>query len=115
MSLVYKHGQRYGLISRREECNPLRFVRCKTISNYEAVILSPEQAFAVLVDLPEPERTLTLLAASTGLRISECLGLQWQDVNFDDPSSMYGVHGPVQRSDHPKAKRLKLRFRCIRS
>ena len=84
MSLVYKHGQRYGLIPRRDECNPLRFVRCKTISGYEAVILSPEQAFAVLVDLPEPERTLTLLAASTGLRISECLGLQWQDVNFDD-------------------------------
>ena len=84
MSLVYKHGQRYGLIPRRDECNPLRFVRCKTISGYEAVILSPEQAFAVLVDLPEPERTLTLLAASTGLRISECLGLQWQDVNFDN-------------------------------
>jgi hypothetical protein len=63
MSLVYKHGQRYGLIPRREKCNPLRFVRCKTISNYEAVILSPEQAYAVLVDLPEPERTLTLLAA----------------------------------------------------
>jgi integrase len=84
MSLVYKHGQRYGLIPRRDECNPLRFVRCKTISGYEAVILSPEQAFAVLVDLPEPERTLTLLAASTGLRISECLGLQWQEVNFDN-------------------------------
>ena len=83
MSLVYKHSQRYGLISRREECNPLRFVRCKTLSSYEAVILSPEQAFTVLVDLPEPERTLTLLAASTGLRISECLGLQWLDVNFN--------------------------------
>jgi integrase len=84
MSLVYKHGQRHGLIPRRDECNPLRFVRCKTISGYEAVILSPEQAFAVLVDLPEPESTLTLLAASAGLRISECLGLQWQDVNFDE-------------------------------
>jgi integrase len=83
MSLVYKHGQRHGLIPRRDECNPTRFVRCKTISIYEAVILSPEQAFAVLVDLPEPERTLTLLAASTGLRISECLGLQWLDVKFD--------------------------------
>ena len=33
-------------------------------------------------NLREPERTLTLLAAGTGLRISECLGLQWQDVNF---------------------------------
>lgn len=84
MSLVYKHGQRYGLIPRREECNPLRFVRCKTVSNYEAMILTPEQAFNVLMQLEEPERTLTLLASATGLRISECLGLQWQDVSFEE-------------------------------
>ncbi len=83
MSLVFKHGQRYGLIPRSEEANPLRFVRCKTTSNYEARILTPQQAFAVLMQLQEPERTLTLLAASTGLRISECLGLQWQDVSFE--------------------------------
>jgi integrase len=82
MSIVYKHSQRHGLISRGEESNPLRFVRCKTTSDYEAIILTPEQAFTVLLSLPEPERTLTLLAAGTGLRISECLGLQWQDVDF---------------------------------
>ena len=82
MALVYKHGQRYGLIPRNEESNPMRFVRCKTTSEYEAMILSPKQAFAVMLTLPEPERTLTLLAAGTGLRISECLGLQWQDVSF---------------------------------
>src|SRR6266853_2979179 len=82
MTLVYKHGQRYGLIPRNEESNPMRFVRCKTTSEYEAMILTPEQAYAVLLNLREPERTLTLLAAGTGLRISECLGLQWQDVSF---------------------------------
>ena len=82
MTLVYKHGQRYGLIPRKEEANPMRFVRCQTTSEYEAMILSPEQAFTVMLNLPEPERTLTLLAAATGLRISECLGLQWQDVSF---------------------------------
>jgi len=82
MTLVYKHGQRYGLIPRNEESNPMRFVRCKTTSEYEAMILSPEQAFGVMLNLPDPERTLTLLAAGTGLRISECLGLQWQDVRF---------------------------------
>jgi integrase len=48
------------------------------------MILTPEQAYAVLVNLQEPERTLTLLASGTGLRISECLGLQWQDVSFAD-------------------------------
>lgn len=62
----------------------MRFVRCKTTSAYEAMILTPEQAYAILLNLQEPERTLTLLAAATGLRISECLGLQWQDVSFAD-------------------------------
>ena len=37
-----------------------------------------------MCNLQEPERTLTLLAAGTGLRISESLGLQWHDVNFAD-------------------------------
>jgi integrase len=32
--------------------------------------------------MPQPERTLTLLIAATGLRISECLGLQWADVDY---------------------------------
>ena len=82
MSLVYRHSQRYGLIPRNQESNPMRFVRCKTTSDYEALILTPEQAYSVLLYLQEPERTLTLLAAGTGLRISECLGLQWQDVSF---------------------------------
>jgi len=83
MSLVYKHGQRHGLIPRNEESNPMRFVRCKTTSSYEAMILTPQQAFAILTRLHEPERTLTLLASATGLRISECLGLQWQDISFE--------------------------------
>src|ERR1700758_1498548 len=84
MSLVYKHSQRYGLIPRNQESNPMRFVRCKTTTEYEAMILTPERAYAVLLNLREPERTLTLLAAGTDLRISECLGVQWQDVSFAD-------------------------------
>jgi hypothetical protein len=48
MSLVYKHGQRYGLLPRNQESNPMRFVRCKTTSGYEAMILSPEQAYAIV-------------------------------------------------------------------
>jgi integrase len=32
------------------------------------------------------ESSLTLLAASTGLRVSEYLGLQWQDIDYRRPS-----------------------------
>lgn len=61
MSLIYKHGQRHGLIPRNLESNPMRFVRCRTTSGYEAMILTPELAYAVMLNLQEPERTLTLL------------------------------------------------------
>jgi integrase len=104
MSLVYKHGQRYGLIPRNEESNPPRFVRCKTTSEYEAVILTPEQAFQVMNDLPEPERTLTMLTAATGLRISEGLGLQWQDVSFDDGQIFVRRTWTIGKIGLPKSK-----------
>jgi integrase len=83
MVCVYKHAQRHGLIPRTEDANPMKWVRCKTTSDYEAIILTPEQAFHLVRDFPPLERTLTLLAAATGLRISECLGLQWQDLDFE--------------------------------
>jgi hypothetical protein len=45
----------YGLIPRDEASNPLRFVRCKTTSEYEALIPTPKQAFDLLMALPEWE------------------------------------------------------------
>ena len=107
MSMIYKHGQRYGLIPRSQESNPMRFVRCKTTSGYEAMILTPEQAYAVLVNLQEPERTLTLLASGTGLRISECLGLQWQDVSFADAMIHVRRTWTCRRVGRPKSKASK--------
>lgn len=53
----------------------MRFVRCKTSSGYEALILTPEQAYAIVCNLREPERTLTLLAAGTGSPHIGMLGL----------------------------------------
>lgn len=82
MACVYKYAQRHGLIPRTEDANPMKWVRCKTTSDYEAIILTPEQAFCLVEGFPHLERTLTLLVAATGLRISECLGLQWKDLDF---------------------------------
>jgi len=82
MSLVYKHGQRWGLIARGQEANPLLYVRCQTTSDYESMTISPEQALAIMRELPELEKTIVLLTSATGLRISEALGLRWEDVDF---------------------------------
>jgi integrase len=84
MNLVYKHGQRYGLIPRDESANPMNWVRQKTTSNYMAVIVNPQQAFEILLNIPEPRRTLVLTAAATALRASETLGLMWMDLDFSD-------------------------------
>ncbi len=53
-----------------------------TASDYESMTITPEQALAIIRELPELERTLVLLTAATGLRISEALGLRWGDVDF---------------------------------
>jgi integrase len=88
MSLVYAHAQRHNLIPVGAEHNPLTHkkdggvgVRCPTKSDYESMIISPPQALAIWSKLPLAESVLTMLAASTGLRISECLGLQWGDID----------------------------------
>jgi integrase len=81
MFLVYKHGQRHGLIPRTQEANPLNFVRQSSTSEYEAITITAAKTFEILQLMPHLERTLTLLIAATGLRISECLGLQWHDID----------------------------------
>jgi integrase len=83
MALVYQHGQIYGLIPRTQEANPLNFVRQATHSAYEAFVLTAEQTLALLQEIKEQDvRTLVLLIAATGLRISEALALRWSDVDW---------------------------------
>jgi integrase len=84
MNLVYTHGQRYGLIPRDESANPMNWVRQKTTSSYTAIIMNPSQAFGILLNIPEPRRTLVLTDAATALRVSEILGLTWGDLDFEN-------------------------------
>lgn len=82
-SLIFKHAIRHDLIPGGGGSNPLELVRCCTTSDYESLTIDPAQAFSIWTLLPQCERLLLLLCATTGLRVSEGLGLQWGDIDVE--------------------------------
>jgi integrase len=107
MSLVYKHGQRYSLLPRGDEGNPLRFVRQSTTSSFEPIILSLAEAFAILNQLDLMKRTLVLVIAATALRISEILALQWKDVDSEGQQIQVTKAWVYGQFGKPKSKASK--------
>jgi integrase len=82
MMAVFLHAEKYERVPEGFTINLERKIDIESSSNYQAVILTPAQTFAILRLLPQPHQTLTLLVAATGLRYSEVAGLQWQDVDW---------------------------------
>lgn len=66
------------------ERNPMALVEIPGSSrrSKKPIILTLDQYFAVLQLLPEPYRTMVVVAQCLGLRVSEILALQWPDINF---------------------------------
>jgi integrase len=91
LSQVYAHAQRHSLIPAEMTSNPFRppkfgGVRCKTQSDDEAKVVTPEQMIAILKELDRPESklewTLALTHAATALRPEECFALKWWDIDY---------------------------------
>ena len=92
----------------------MRFVRCRTTSGYEAMILTPEQAYVVLLNLQEPERTITLLASGTASayqNVWACNGKT--SVSLMRRFTFVG-HGRAAKLACRKAKLRSVRCHCIR-
>jgi len=100
MVAIFKHGQRYGLLPRTREANPMFFVRQSSVSNYEPVVLTLSQCVDILANLTGMHRVLVLADAATGLRISEILALRWLDIDVANScirvtrAYVYGKFGP---------------------
>jgi integrase len=82
MMVVFLHAEKHERIPDGFTANLESKIDIESSSNYEAVILTPKQTFTILKCMRQPEGTMTLLAAATGLRSSEVAGLQWQDVDY---------------------------------
>ena len=107
MVATFKHAQRYGVLPRTQEANPMIFVRQSSVSSYEPVVLTLSQCVDILANLTGMHRVLVLADAATGLRISEILALQWSDIDKAHScirvtrAYVYGKFGP------PKSKASK--------
>jgi integrase len=79
LSILFNHACRYELFDR----NPIRFVRQGAKRRGAPDVLTAAEIKSLVDHLSLRERTLVLLAASTGLRQSELFGLKWRDVDFE--------------------------------
>ena len=66
--------------------NPMELVTIKgaTKRTRKPRSLSAEEFQSFVAKLEEPFRTIAIVSVCLGLRISECLGLKWSDVNWLD-------------------------------
>lgn len=77
--VLFNHACRHELFDR----NPIRLVRQSAKRRRAPDVLTGAEIKALIESLPLRERTLVLLAASTGLRQGELFGLKWRDVDFE--------------------------------
>ncbi len=78
MSALFHHAMRYEWVDR----NPIKLVRQSAKRERVPAVLELSELQSLLRNLELRERTLVLLDAATGLRVSELLALRWEDVDF---------------------------------
>jgi integrase len=83
MRILFNCAMRWELLP--YQANPMGLVRVRDSSKRVRVpaVLTIEQFQEVLLHIPEPYRTMCVVAGCLGLRISEVLGLQWCDFDWE--------------------------------
>ena len=80
MSEVFQHAIRYGWLNDGE--NPVFAVRQSTKRMRVTEPLEAAEFRALMLKLSQKMRVIGIVAATTGLRISEVLGLKWKDIDW---------------------------------
>ena len=102
MHVLFNAAMRWELIPYQH--NPMGLVRVKDSSKRqrEPKALSVDEFRTVLEYIPEPFRTMCIVAMCLGLRVSEILGLTWNDIDWEGlrlavrKAYVYGKQGDVK-------------------
>ena len=78
MHAIFNHAMRWEFFDR----NPMSLVRQSAKRTRVPDVLMVDEIGNLLGELIDPWRTAVFLAVTTGLRVSELLGLKWADVDF---------------------------------
>lgn len=78
MHALYNHSMRWEFFDR----NPITLVRQSAKRTRVPEVLTAEEVGKLLGELADPWKTAVYVAVTTGLRVSELLGLKWGDVEF---------------------------------
>lgn len=81
MSAIFRHGIRWGWIGEHE--NPITTVRTSAKRLTVPETLTAEEFLTLYGRLPDRERTMVTICATTGLRVSEVLGLKWENIDSE--------------------------------
>lgn len=78
MSALFNHAIRYEWLDK----NPISLVRQGAKRERLPEVLDVGEICSLLTELKHPYKTMVFVAATTGLRASELLGLMWRDIDF---------------------------------
>lgn len=79
MSALFNHALRHEWLDK----NPISLVRQGAKRERIPEVLDVGEISSLLAELQHPYKTMVFLAATTGLRASELLGLIWRDIDFE--------------------------------
>jgi integrase len=104
MEVFSKRFPKYGSSIFPYQLNPMSLVRVKDSSKrqQEPKALSVDEFRRVLENIPEPFQTMCIVAMCLGLRVSEILGLRWNDIDWEGlrlevrQAYVYGEQGDVK-------------------
>jgi integrase len=78
MHVIFTHACRHEWIIR----NPISLVRQSAKRKKTPDVLEAVELKKLIAELQDPASTLVFLTVTTGLRISEAMGLRWSDIDF---------------------------------